>query len=123
QVIPKFTDDAMRNIHMPTYNQHDYYNDLMEVTKNKSDPNLTHHLAAKSFETIMWLKEQGVEFELNENQYFEEGENLRFWGGLPVKTAGKGIGLINTLLKRADAVGIDIYYKTQGYKLEKKNNK
>src|SRR5699024_806999 len=110
KAIPKITDETADSINMPLYSDQDYYNDIMEVTGNESDPKLAKHLATKSYETILWMKKNGVEFELNENQYFEKDGNMNFWGGLPVKTKLKGIGLINSLFDAALKLGIDVKY-------------
>jgi len=120
KVVPGIVDEK---IHMPFYTEEDYYNDLMDITNNKSDKSLAYHLTSHSYSTILWLKEQGVEFELNENQCFENNGILEFWGGLPVKTKQKGIGLIQALLDRAHKSEIDIRYQTKAIRLEKSNNK
>lgn len=33
-----------------------------------------------------------------------------FWGGLPVKTVDKGIGLVKSLFKKAEENGVDFWY-------------
>lgn len=122
KVVPELTDDKVKNIHIPIYNDTDYYNDIMKVTQNKSNPLLANHLVSHSYSTILWMKEQGVEFELNENQYFEKDGLSNFWGGLPVKTSGKGIGLIEALFNKAREIGIDIKFETKAMQLDKSNS-
>ncbi|MFC4025225.1 FAD-dependent tricarballylate dehydrogenase TcuA [Oceanobacillus longus] len=122
QVIPELTEQEIKSISMPVYKNEDFYNDIMRVTKNESNPKLAEHLVNKSFETILWMKDQGVEFELNENQYFKRNNVLEFWGGLPVKTKGKGIGLIETLLSKVEEQGINIKYEAKAVGLEKSSN-
>ena len=122
KIIPDLTDEEIKNIEMPVYKNEDFYNDLMKVTKNKSNPVLANHLVSKSYETIQWMKDQGVEFELNENQFFSKDDRKTFWGGLPVKTNRKGIGLMESLFKKAEESGIEIRYETPAVKIEKENN-
>lgn len=112
-----------QNIDMPTYTEDDYYRDIMRVTENKSDSELARQLVSKSFETIQWMVKQGVEFELNENQSFERNGKLQFWGGLPVRAHRKGIGLIETLIQKAEAMDIEIRYDTRAEKLEMSEGK
>lgn len=121
-IIANLTDEKVQNITMPVYHYEDYYNDLMRVTKGESDPKLANQLVSKSLETILWMKKQGVEFELNENQYFEQDGKITFWGGLPVKTCRKGIGLIEALFQRAEDLDIDIWYEAKAIELLKKEN-
>lgn len=114
EIMPEITDDDAEKINMPEYTTEDYYNDLMRVTDGKSDPGLAKQLVEKSFETINWMKKQGVQFELNAgNQSFLKDGKRHFWGGLPVKTKNKGIGLMGSLFKKADELGIAICYDTR----------
>ncbi|KKI92266.1 tricarballylate dehydrogenase [Bacillus sp. SA1-12] len=118
KVIPDITDEEAERIVMPQYTQSDFYDDLMRVTEGKSDPVLAKQLISKSYETITWMCDQGIVFELNsENQSFEQNGKRHFWGGLPVKTKNKGVGLIKSLFKRAEDIGIDIWYDSRGIEL------
>src|SRR5690625_3608275 len=102
KVVDNLSEEELKTIELPKYATEDYHSDLMDVTKNKSKPSLAEHLTSKSFETILWMKKQGVEFQLNENQFFEKDGKKAFCGGLPVKTLDKGIGLVKSLFKKAD---------------------
>ncbi|ASK62654.1 tricarballylate dehydrogenase [Virgibacillus phasianinus] len=117
-IIPELTDEDAEKIIMPEYNTEDYLNDLMRVTERKTNPDLAKQLVEKSLETIVWMKEQGVKFELNSsNQSFIKDGKREFWGGLPLKTKDKGIGLMGSLFRRIDELGIDICYETRAVEL------
>ncbi|SOC41415.1 FAD-dependent tricarballylate dehydrogenase TcuA [Ureibacillus acetophenoni] len=119
KVIPALQDDEADKIVMPEYSASDYYEDLMRVTDGQSHPELANQLTTKSYETIVWMRENGVEFELNyDNQSFKQDGKIHFWGGLPVKTKDKGIGLMKQLFKRAKELEIDIWYESQATKLQ-----
>lgn len=122
-IISELSDEELKQIEMPDYSAEDYYQDIMKVTEGKSTPHLARQLADKSYETIQWMKEQGVVFELNENQSFDTNGKRQFWGGLPVKTHRKGIGLIEALIKKAESLGVQIQYNTRAIKLETNGNK
>ncbi len=122
KVIDDLTDEEAENIEMPQYRNEEFNDDLMRVTQNKSNPELAEHLVTKSYETILWMKEQGVKFELNENQFFEKEGKKTFWGGLPVKTHKKGIGLVESLFDKAEEYGVEIWYESPAVKLEKEND-
>ncbi|WP_066074626.1 FAD-dependent tricarballylate dehydrogenase TcuA [Neobacillus soli] len=123
EIIPSITDEEAKHINIPTYEESDYYADIMKVTEGKSDSTLASQLVSKSYETIVWMKNNGVGFELNENQLFEKEGTRHFWGGLPVKTYNKGVGLIKQLNQRAEELGIDIWYESQAIRLlTNKNN-
>jgi len=118
KIMPELTDEEAAQIVMPEYSADDYFNDLMRVTDGQSQPELAKQLVSKSYETIVWMREQGVEFELNyDNQSFKKDDKIHFWGGLPVKTKEKGIGLMKALFNRAKELGIEIWYEAEATKL------
>ncbi|CDQ40872.1 FAD-dependent tricarballylate dehydrogenase TcuA [Virgibacillus salexigens] len=120
EIIPDITDEEADKIEMPVYTKDDYYDDLMRVTAGKSDTDLAHQLVGSSLETIKWMRQQGVAFELNaKNQSFINDGKRHFWGGLPLKTKNKGIGLIGQLFHRIDELGIDVLYEARAMKLLK----
>lgn len=117
KLIPEITDEEAERIAMPEYNESDFYNDLMRVTEGKSDPTLANQLISKSYETISWMADLGIKFELNENQSFEQDGKLHFWGGLPLKTQNKGVGLIQKLFEKVEEMGIDVWYDARAIEL------
>ncbi|RFB12551.1 FAD-binding dehydrogenase [Bacillus sp. HNG] len=124
KVIPKIDDEQASLIEMPRYGENEFYDDLMRVTGEKSDPELAGQLVSKSYETIVWMSQHGVEFELNyENQSFQKEGKWHFWGGLPVKTVDKGVGLVKQLFLRAQELGIDIWYESRAVKLVTEQNR
>ncbi|WP_175987863.1 FAD-dependent tricarballylate dehydrogenase TcuA [Bacillus sp. Marseille-Q1617] len=124
KVVTDLSDEEAEVIVMPDYNEDDYYQDIMRVTKGESQPDLAKQLVDRSFETLVWMKGHGVKFELNyDNQSYEKDGKRQFWGGLPVKTENKGIGLMKQLFSRAEELGIDIWYETAAVELLKKGEK
>lgn len=119
-IVPEINKET---IHLPSYNKEDFYADLTHVTNHQTDTSLSIHLINHAYNTILWMKKQGVEFELNENQYFKRNGMLQFWGGLPVKTKNKGIGLIDSLIEKVSQKGIHIQYQSKATRLEKIDNK
>lgn len=117
KVVP-LTDEQVAQIDMPTYTAADFANDIMTVSNNQSNATLVQTLAEQSFATIEWMHAHGVEFELNyDNQSFKIDDRIQFWDGLPVKTVDKGIGLMRSLFKRCDELGIDVWYNAAGEQL------
>ncbi len=122
KLMPDLTDEEADKIVMPEYSTQDYYGDIMRVTSDKSTPELASHLVNQSYQTISWMREQGVEFELNySNQSFEKEGRYHFWGGLPVKTKNIGMGLMSTLFSRAVELGINIWYDSRAVELRTTN--
>ncbi|MEH7123158.1 FAD-dependent tricarballylate dehydrogenase TcuA [Bacillus sp. JJ1773] len=119
KIVTDLPDEQAEQIVMPNYSDSDYYEDLMRVTEGRSDPDLADQLVSRSYETINWMKGHGIQFELNgDNQsYLREDGKLQFWGGLPVKTANKGIGLMEKLFLRAEEMDIDVWYDSRAIRL------
>ncbi len=118
KIIPSLSDEEAANTVMPEYKNEDFYGDMMRVTQEESDPELAGTLVGKSLETILWMREQGVEFELNKgNQSFVEDGKRHFWGGLPLKTKEKGIGLMRSLFQKAEERGIEVIYNANATEL------
>lgn len=116
--VVKLTEEQAQKIDMPEYTAHDFYDDILNVSKQQSNPELVRTLTDHSFSTIEWMHKHGVEFELNyDNQSFEIDNRIQFWGGLPVKTVDKGIGLTSSLFKRCEELGIDVLYNAQAQQL------
>ncbi|WP_152655384.1 FAD-dependent tricarballylate dehydrogenase TcuA [Oceanobacillus sp. CFH 90083] len=122
-ILPQLSSEDFEKIDMPEYQASDYLQDMMKVTEGKSAPELAEQLVEKSYETIQWMQKQGVKFELNENQSFLKDRVQQFWGGLPVKTQGKGIGLVEALFNKLASLGVDIRYHTRAVQIEMTNNK
>ncbi|WP_040978533.1 FAD-dependent tricarballylate dehydrogenase TcuA [Oceanobacillus jeddahense] len=122
KVIPRITDEEAEKIVMPPYTKEMYHDDLMEATKKQSDSALASHLVNESYETITWMHSHKIDFDLiYDNQSFERNGKFHFWGGLPVKTGGKGVGLIQKLIDRAEELGIAIWYDAPAVKIHKDN--
>jgi len=109
---------------MPAYTSEMYYEDLMKVTENQSDQGLASHLVNNSYETIKWMHSNKIDFDLiYDNQSFVKDDVSHFWGGLPVKTRNKGVGLIEQLNNRAQELGIDIWYRSPASKINMNDGK
>jgi tricarballylate dehydrogenase len=121
EIMPELTNEEASRINLPIYSEEDYYSDLMRVTSGKSDPQLAKQLVAQSSQVIKWMHNNGVIFEFNENQSFEQDGKRHFWGGLPVKTQNKGVGLIQQLNKRVEELEIEVWYNSCAIKLVTEN--
>src|SRR3989304_4449358 len=102
----------------PPYTEANFYDDLMRVTENLSDPDLADVLVAQSRPTIVWLRSHGVRWILMfGRQSYKVGDRHRFWGGLAVEAVGGGPGLVQALYDRAAALGIEVCYETKATRL------
>ncbi|NNF28394.1 MAG: FAD-dependent tricarballylate dehydrogenase TcuA, partial [Gemmatimonadetes bacterium] len=110
-VIPEMTDDEAARIDLPPYPAADFQAELMEMSSGRANRELAMLLASDSLGTMRWLRDQSVRFAmLYDNQAFDRAGRHHFWGGLSVKSIGRGIGLVEALFARAEALGVTVAY-------------
>ena len=75
---------------------------------------LSRVLAESSLSTLRWMREScAVPFELiGDNQSWEADGRRKFFGGLCVRSAGRGVGLIRALHEKARQVGVEFFYQS-----------
>jgi tricarballylate dehydrogenase len=111
-VMPQVTHEEARRLHVGSYPESSYLDDLVRTSGGNTDPTLARLLATRSYRTIRWMASHGVAFApIYDNQAFEEGGTFRFWGGLVVRAAERGIGLMGRLFERCDELGIEVRYE------------
>ncbi|KAH8703569.1 FAD binding domain-containing protein [Talaromyces proteolyticus] len=105
-------------IDLPPYKMTDFEKDIQRICAGRSDPQLSKILIEDSRETIQWLKDIGVRFQLSFNrQAFLVDGRYKFWGGLALKTQDGGKGLIEDHKKAAQKHGVGVYYQTAAKEL------
>jgi len=61
-----------------------YFDDLIEMSGMRADADLVEVLVHRSFETLQWMRSQGVRFiPIHGRQSFLVDGKHRFWGGSP----------------------------------------
>ncbi|MEM7536592.1 MAG: FAD-dependent tricarballylate dehydrogenase TcuA [Chloroflexota bacterium] len=118
-IIPQMTDAQAENIVMPAYTGEDYRADFQRITQGKTDTTLSNIVIDNSYPTMVWLHQShNIQFDLiYDNQSFVKDGKHHFWGGLFLKSDGRGIGLVNGLFARAAELGIEVWYEAAGTEL------
>lgn len=110
--------DKVSQIDMPVYSAADFTHDLQRMTGGRTDPTLSRILVEGSRDTIGWLAENGIRFQLSFNrQAYEIDGRIKFWGGMALKTEDGGKGLIEDHLRAAERHGIEVFFDTAATKL------
>lgn len=113
QLVPDLTDDEIAKSDFGAYTEELFFDDMARLTEYRSDPDLAEILVKNSFDTLLWMREKGVRFQISfGRQAFRENGRFRFWGGLACETWGGGEGLVDLLHKAAAGNGIPIHYNT-----------
>jgi tricarballylate dehydrogenase len=99
---------------MPPLERQTYLNDLLKVTDGETDDALADVLIGSSREAIVWMRSQGVRFlpMFGRQSYLVNGKH-HFYGGVNIEAVGGGWGLVDSLIRRAERLGIEIRYATE----------
>ena len=120
RIIPEMDDEEAGRIDIPPYPPEDFVSDLARMSNGRVDPRLADTLARESLPTMEWLRDLGMRFAMiYDNQAFLRDGMHRFWGGLAVKSVGRGIGLVDSLFRRAEDLGVDVRYDARCVGLER----
>ena len=103
----------IEQIILPPQSAETYAEDLMRVTEGQTDQKLAELLIDRSRESIVWMRSHGVRFipMFGRQSYRVEGKH-HFYGGVNIEAVGGGWGLVDSLIKRAEKLGIEIHYAT-----------
>lgn len=94
-----------------SYTSDDYFDDMARVTHFRTDPDLCEILVNQSNSVMHWLHSKGVRFIPQfGRQSFKVNGRYKFWGGATLAASGGGLGLVDTLYRAAENVGVKIIY-------------
>ena len=99
------------------YTKGDYYREWMDITQGYANSELVEVVVNNSWETIRWLRNHGVEYELYTDGGVRIGNKLYLIPGLPMRARGGGEGLVNYEMKEAEKMGVKIMCNTKATKL------
>lgn len=112
-VLVDLSDAEVEQIVLPALPEELYHADLERVTAGQTDPMLADILIGRSRETMVWMRSQGVRFipMFGRQSYKVEGKH-HFYGGVNIEAVGGGWGLVDSLIKRVEKLGIEVRYAT-----------
>ena len=89
-----------------------YRREMLEKTDGRTDPDLLKTLIDESYPTVLWMRGQGIEFELS-------GRGARVMAGVRVgaSAVGSGPGLIAMHYTAARRHGVEVVYETKMLRL------
>ncbi|MEM8766193.1 MAG: FAD-dependent tricarballylate dehydrogenase TcuA [Pseudomonadota bacterium] len=118
KLMPELTPGELERTDFGAYTSDQFYDDLGRVTHYRIDPALAEVLVEQSFETLRWMRGEGVRFlPLYGRQSYEVEGKVRFWGGLTVEAWGGGPGLVDSLTEIAQKRGVVIRYGVRATEL------
>jgi tricarballylate dehydrogenase len=85
------------------YSEDEFFDDLMRVTKGKTDQDLAHYMIRESKSMLGWIEEQGVRWQPSLGGTLSLGRTNSFF-------LGGGRAMLNALYRTAEALGVEIRY-------------
>lgn len=114
RLVPDLSEDERSLSDFGCYDTETFFGDLCRLSSYRADPALIELLVAESLPTMLWMRDHGVRFlpAFGRQSFKVDGRNV-FWGGLTIETAGGGVGLVDALFRRAEALGVKIRYDSK----------
>lgn len=123
-LVDNVTEQQASKIELTPYTHNDFAADLRRVCMGRSNPGLANTLISDSNAAVKWLSELGLQFQLSFNrQAYEIDGKIKFWGGLCLKTADGGKGLIHDLRLAAKRHAVKTLWSTAFLSLTRKGTK
>jgi tricarballylate dehydrogenase len=95
-----------------------FWADLRKVTENRTDTRLAGIMIGKSYETVRWMKDLGIEMEpavmLGAVKF---GGKTKFLSGCVIRAKHEGVGLSEMWFDTAEKHGVEIRYETCAMRL------
>lgn len=112
RAVGSLTPDEYERLAIGTYSEQQYFDDIMRLTHDYADKELTRHYIGASLDTLEWMTTHGVEFILGgKDAYGKTNPGAAIWVG------GEGRTLVKTLMARAQELGVTIAYEHQALSL------
>jgi tricarballylate dehydrogenase len=103
--------DAPLSVLIDSYNEDEYYDDLLKVTGGKTDEKLARLAIRTSQECLPWMQEHGVRFQPSLSGTLSLARTNAFF-------LGGGKSLVNAYYRTAAKIGVDVLYDAQVTHLE-----
>jgi tricarballylate dehydrogenase len=102
---------------IPPYTRDEYLDDVMRAGHGRPDSALVSLLVERSRETVEWMQDRGVRWELTVGKLIDRTKlapNGRYElpAGGAVRSVGEGVGLVDDLFAAVDRAGIEIKYES-----------
>jgi len=111
RVVEGLDADALAKIEIEDYTSGDFFDDVARLTQYRTNAELMDVVASRSFDTLVWMRGQGVRFQLSYGRpAHREGGRFRFWGNLPCEAWGGGAGMLEAYYRQASRTGITMVY-------------
>src|SRR5712692_8970044 len=118
ELVGDLSNEEKASMEVDPYTEEQFYDDLMRVTEDCSDPDMAMQLVRESLPTVRWMRDRGVRWiPMFGRQAYKVGGRFRFWGGLVLEAVGGGPGLIDMEYQSAAKNGIAVRFEAKAARL------
>src|SRR5437867_7816795 len=83
ELVPDLSDQERASMEVDPYTQEQFYDDLMRVTEECSDPDMAMQLVRESLLTVRWMRERGIRWiPMFGREAYKVDRKFRFWAGV-----------------------------------------
>lgn len=117
-LLPLVTPDSAQwkeRVAVDSYTAERYRDELQRATDGRIEPGLEDQLVDRSYETVQWMADRGVRWELTVGKLIDpenlgEGEQYSLPPGGALRSAHEGVGLVEDLFDAVERAGVEVWY-------------
>lgn len=110
---PDVIPNDWERVEVEPYASERYLDDIMTTSQGQSSVELLQVLTQKSYDTMTWMTDLGVEWDWTALWSDKSKESLRFNPGTVLEAKNKGVGLMAYLFRAVENSGIEISYQAK----------
>ena len=110
---PDVIPNDWERVEVEPYASERYLDDIMTTSQGQSSAELLQVLTQKSYDTMTWMTDLGVEWDWTALWSDKSKESLRFNPGTVLEAKNKGVGLMAYLFRAVENSGIEISYQAK----------
>ncbi|MCB5944244.1 FAD-dependent tricarballylate dehydrogenase TcuA [Acidocella sp. KAb 2-4] len=117
-IMPDLSEDEIASTDFGIYDEDQFFDDLAKLSHYRMNQDLVSAVVWRSRETMLWMRGHGVRFvPIYGRQAYKIDGRFKFWGGLTVEAVGGGQGLVDSLFRAAEKMGVEIMYGARAMRL------
>ncbi|MQF69262.1 FAD-dependent oxidoreductase [SAR202 cluster bacterium AD-804-J14_MRT_500m] len=110
---PDVIPNDWERVEVEPYESERYLDDIMSTSRGQSSTQLLQVLTQKSYDTMTWMTDLGVEWDWTALWSVKSEESLRFNPGTVLESKNKGVGLMAYLFRAVENSGIEVSYQAK----------
>jgi tricarballylate dehydrogenase len=106
-------ESGLDRVSVGPYTRERYIDEWLSTSQGRPPRYLVETVVDRSFETLQWMRDQGVQWELTANKLFDPGKLDRVYDlppGGAIRVRDEGVGLVAALFAAVEAAGIEVWY-------------